>query len=149
MTRVRNAAVLALLVCVLAVPASAAAESAPMAMLKKVNAYRAKHGIGKLRLSRSLAHSAKRYSRHMMRSGYFGHSSRIHASGKYRTLGEIIEWHRSARPDPGWAFRNWLSSPGHRRVIMMGQFKYAGAGFATGRWQGHTTTMWTMHFGRK
>jgi uncharacterized protein YkwD len=149
MTRVRTAALLALLVCLLAAPTTAAAESPSMTMLKKVNAFRAKHGVGKLRFSRSLAHSAHAYSRHMMRSGYFGHSSRIHASRKYRTLGEIIEYHRGRRANPAWAFRNWLNSPPHRNVILMRQFRFAGAGYVTGRYQGRVQTMWTMHFGKK
>lgn len=149
MTRVRTAALLALLVCALVLPANANAASPPMAMMKKVNKYRAGHGLKKLHFSRSLAHSAKRYSRHMMRNHYFGHSSRIHASSRYRTLGEIIEWHRSRNPDVRWAFRNWLSSPPHRNMILSSRFRFAGAGYAIGKWQGHGTTMWTMHFGRK
>src|SRR3954453_20558207 len=89
MTRARIAALLVALSCV-AVPATAHATSPAALMLKKVNAYRAAHGVPKVRFNRSPAHSAAAYSRHMMRSGYFGHARRIHASRRFRTLGEII-----------------------------------------------------------
>ena len=148
MTRVRTAVLLALFASLLVVPATAAATSPQMLMLQKVNAYRSAHGVGKVHLSRSLEHSATSYSRHMLHSGYFGHASRIHASRRYRTLGEIIEIHRGLRARVGHAFRAWVHSPPHRSVMLMRQFKFAGAGFASGRFNGHRDTLWTMHFGR-
>jgi uncharacterized protein YkwD len=148
MTRVRTAALLAVLTSLLVVPATANATSPQMLMLQKVNAYRSAHGVGKVHLSRSLERSASSYSRHMLHSGYFGHASRIHASRSYRTLGEIIEMHRGLRARVGMAFRAWVHSPPHRSVMLMGQFKYAGAGFASGRFNGRRDTLWTMHFGR-
>jgi uncharacterized protein YkwD len=150
MRRFRTAALLAsLLVSVLAVPTSASATSPELAMLQKVNAYRASHGVPQLHLSRSLAKSADSYSRHQMRSGYFGHASRIRASHRYRSLGEIIEIHRGLRPRVGLAFRNWVNSPPHRSVMLMSHFRYAGAGFVAGRFRGHRNTIWTMQFGKR
>ena len=149
MTHVRTAALLALLVVLLVVPAGASAASPEMKLFQKVNAFRAKHGLPRLHLSHSLAHSARSYSRHMLRSGYFGHGSRIHASRRSRTLGEIIELHRGARPRPSLAFRDWLNSGPHRSVIMMRQFRYAGAGVASGRFHGRRSSIWTMQFGRR
>lgn len=149
MTRVRNAALLAVLVCMLVVPASAAAESPTIQMLRKVNAYRAKHGVRPVHRSRSLAKTASSYSRHMMHSGYFGHAQSIHASRRFRSLGEIIEIHRGKRAGVGTAFRDWVHSPPHRSVILMSQFRFAGAGFTSGRFHGHRSTIWTMQFGRR
>ena len=148
MTRARTAVLSAVLAAMLVVPATAAATSPQMLMLEKVNSFRAAHGVKKVHLSRSLEDSASRYSRHMMRSGYFGHASRIHASRRYRTLGEIIEMHRGLRARVGTAFRAWVHSPPHRSIMLMSQFKFAGAGFASGRFHGHRDTIWTMHFGR-
>jgi uncharacterized protein YkwD len=148
MTRVRTVVILALFAALLVVPATASATSPQLLMLQKVNAYRAKHGVRAVHLSRSLQNSATRYSRHMLRSGYFGHASRIHASRRYRTLGEIIEMQRGLRARVSNAFRAWVHSPPHRNVMLMSQFKFAGAGLASGRFQGHRTTMWTMHFGK-
>src|SRR3954452_25457462 len=149
MLRVRTAALFVLLAALLIVPAGATAMSPARAMLKKVNAYRAAHSVGKVRLSRSLSHSASSYSHYMMRSGYFGHASPIHASRRDRSLGEIIEIHRGLRAGVRPAFRAWVPSPPHRSVMLMSQFKFAGAGFASGRFNGHRDTIWTMHFGRR
>jgi uncharacterized protein YkwD len=148
MLRVRTAALFALLACLLVMPASAAAMSPARAMLKKVNDYRAAHGVRKVRFSRTLAHSAQAYSTYMLRHGYFGHASHIHASRRFHMLGEIIEMHRGLQAGVSTAFSAWLHSPPHRSVILMRQFKLAGAGFVSGRFQGHRETIWTMHFGR-
>jgi uncharacterized protein YkwD len=149
MLRVRTAALFVLLVALLIVPAGATAMSPARAMLKKVNAYRAAHGVRKVHFSRSLSRSASSYSHYMMRSGYFGHASRIHASRRFRTLGEIIEIHRGLRAGVRTAFQAWVHSPPHRSVMLMSQFKFAGAGFVSGSFNGHKDTIWTMHFGRR
>jgi uncharacterized protein YkwD len=149
MSRFMSFALLVAVAVALLVPAAGASAASPaLKMLKRVNSVRAKHGLRKLHLSGSLEHSARRYSRHQMRSGYFGHSSRIHASSRYRTLGEILEMHRGASPAVGFALRNWMHSPPHRSIILSSAFRYAGAGSASGRFGGHKSTIWTMHFGR-
>jgi uncharacterized protein YkwD len=143
----RTAACLALLACLLVAPAGASAASPEMAMLQKVNAFRKSHGVPAVHFSRSLAGSAGAYSRYMMRHGYFGHASRIHASRRFRSLGEIIEIQRGLSAGVDTAFRAWVNSPPHRSVMLMSQFKLAGAGFVSGMFQGHRDTIWTMHFG--
>jgi uncharacterized protein YkwD len=117
-------------------------------MLQRINEVRSHNGLPALHLSRSLAHSAHSYSQHMMASGYFGHASRIHASRRFRSLGEIIEIHRGGHANVGLTLRDWLNSPGHRAIIMNGSFTFAGAGFTKGRFHGRTATIWVMHFGR-
>jgi uncharacterized protein YkwD len=150
MTRVRFAALVAVLTSfALVLPAGAGASSgAQITMLNKVNAFRQSHGVGKVRLSASLEQSASKYSHYMMRSGYFGHASRIHASSRYRTLGEIIEIQRGMRAGVSRAFHAWVNSPPHRSVMLMSTFKFAGAGVVHGRFHGQRRTIWTMHFGR-
>jgi uncharacterized protein YkwD len=145
----RTAAFLALLTCLLVVPATASAISPEMAMLQKVNAFRTSHGVPPVHFSRSLANSAGAYSHYMMSHGYFGHASRIHASRRFHTLGEIIELQRGPSAGVGTAMRAWVNSPPHRSVMLMSEFKFAGAGFVTGMFQGHRSTIWTMHFGRR
>ena len=143
---------LALLVAVgvaLFVPGAAFATSPQQHMLERINQARANNGLRPLRLSKSLQQSASRYSRHMVRSGYFGHSSRIRASGQFSSLGEILEAHFLRKPAVGLAARNWMHSSSHRAVILSRSFRYAGAGYAMGRYQGKPVTMWTMQFGRK
>jgi uncharacterized protein YkwD len=148
MARFMSLALLVALAVALTVPAGAGAASPAQKMLKRVNKVRAKHGLRKLRLSRSLQRTATRYSRRQMRSGYFGHSSRIHASRRYRTLGEILEMHRGYRPNVGFAVRSWMHSGSHRSIVLSRSFRYAGAGRAVGRFRGRKSTIWTMQFGR-
>ena len=146
MTRAKTAALIAVL-ALLAVPAVAAAASPTIAMMEKVNAFRHAHGLPSVHLNGSLEHSARSYAGDMMRTGYFGHQPRIHASRRFRTLGEIIEEHRGLRPNVGLTFRDWENSPEHRAIMLYGGFNFAGAGFVSGRFNGHRTTIWVMHFG--
>jgi uncharacterized protein YkwD len=151
MPRFRILVLCALVACLIvpALPAAPAAASAESRMLDKINSYRAKHGLPKVRRSKSLTRSAERYSWKMMRSGYFGHAGRIHASSSYRRLGEILAYTSGLRPKASDAFRMWLNSGGHRAVIMDRGFRYAGVGAASGRFQGRKATLWTVHFGSR
>jgi uncharacterized protein YkwD len=136
-----------MLAFLLAFTSAASANSKTAQMLQQVNQVRAHNGLPALRYSRSLEHSARSYSRQMMSTGYFGHSSRIHASRRFRTLGEILEYHIMARPAVGFTLRDWLNSPEHRSIIMSRAFSFAGAGYVIGRFHGRRATIWVMHFG--
>src|SRR5687768_2236715 len=150
MARARMLVVAAVLMVALVVPAAPASADSPAAkMVRKVNEYRKNRGVPPLRMSRSLNSSSSRYARHMMNKGYFGHSGRIHASRRFRRLGEVIEMHRGYRSDIGGAVRAWSRSPGHNALLLDGNFRYVGAGKVHGRFHGKRTTMWVMHFGRK
>jgi uncharacterized protein YkwD len=139
-----------LVACLLvpAAPASARA-SAEVQMVRKANSFRKRHGLRPVRISRSLMRSSEGYAWHQMRNGFFGHSSRIHASGRFRRLGEILEYHGGTRARIRQAFRSWLHSPGHRAIIMDRGFRYVGAGRASGRFRGGRATIWVMHFGSR
>ena len=145
----RTAAILAVLACLLALPAVASANSAELRLFERVNAVRASHGLKPLRFSRSLSSSADRYSNYMMSRDYFGHSSRIHASSRWRTLGEVIEYHRGTRARVRNTVRSWMHSSGHRALLLSSRFRFGGAGFTTGRFNGRRSTIWVMHFGRR
>jgi uncharacterized protein YkwD len=149
MARIRILLALAVAVCAIAaVTASPATAKSPEArMMSKVNNYRKKHGLRRVRWSKSLKHSAARYARHMMRNHYFGHDDRIHASSRYRRLGEILEYQRGGS-NVSLAFRTWLRSGPHRAIILDRKFNYAGAGLTHGTYRGHKSTFWVMHFGR-
>ena len=143
--------VLSALVACLLVPTfpASAAGSAEDQMLSKINSYRASHGLPKVRKSKSLASSAERYSWKQMRNGYFGYSSRIQASSKYRRLGEILAWRKGTSAAINATFRMWLNSGGHRSVIVDRNFRYAGAGFAAGNFRGGRAAIWTVQFGSR
>jgi uncharacterized protein YkwD len=129
-----------------AAPAQASPEGDVIA---KINDLRRDHGLRALEVSSSLMRSADAYSQRMLDRQYFGHLGRIQASDSFRRLGEILEWHRGRDPNPGWAFRDWLRSPTHLRVMLDALFTYVGSGYVTGRFMDHTDTIWTVHFGRR
>jgi uncharacterized protein YkwD len=148
MARIRFLLALALALCAIAaISVSPATARTPQeTMMKKVNDYRKKHGLHRVKYSKSLKHSAGRYARYMRDHHYFGHQDRIHASSKYRRLGEILEYQRGGS-NPSLAFKTWLRSGPHRDIILDRSFTYAGAGLAHGQYRGHYTTFWVMHFG--
>jgi uncharacterized protein YkwD len=143
--------ILGVIVASLLLPAQPASAglSAERQMVRKANAYRAKHGIPKLRLSKSLMRSSERYSWKQLNGGYYGHSNRIQASSSFRRLGEIINFHRGRKARVRHAFYGWLRSPGHKAIIVDRNFRYVGAGRASGAFRGGSATIWTMHFGAK
>src|SRR4051812_6479939 len=127
-------------------PASQAAGPSE-AMLHEINGARAPPGLPALRSSSSLRRTSRGYAGFMLRRDYFGHLTRIRASRRFRRLGEIIAMHRGTRLGIRNTVRRWLNSPPHRAVILSGKFRYAGAGTRTGRFHGHRTRTWVMHFG--
>src|SRR3989442_15472856 len=123
MPRFRILIALAVAACAIAVTASAAAARSPeMLMINKVNHYRRLHGLRPVRVSHSLMHSAKSYAHWEMRHGYFGHQSRIHASGRYRRLGEILEWQRGLSSNVGLSFHTRQPSGPHRAIFLARSF---------------------------
>jgi uncharacterized protein YkwD len=150
MPRFRMLVLCALAAC-LVVPAAPAAarSSAESQMIAKINSYRAKHGLPKVRKSKSLTRTAERYSWRQLNGGYFGHAGNIQASGKYQTLGEILAYHSGTAARVRSTFRMWLNSGGHRAVIMDRRFRYAGAGRASGGFRGGRATIWTVQFGAR
>jgi uncharacterized protein YkwD len=147
-TRVRTLLAGLLLMLFVAHPAAQAQASPTLTMIAKVNDLRRSHGLRTLQISPSLMHSATRYSHVMMKDQYFGHASRIEASGRYRRLGEILEIHGGKNSGTGTAFRDWLHSPPHLGVILDPSFTYIGGGYTMGRFRGNGSTVWVMHFGR-
>ena len=148
MARIRILLALTVAICAIAAATAGGAAASPESkMMQKVNEYRKKHGVRPVKLASSLKHSAKRYADWMMSHHYFGHSSRIHASSRYRRLGEILERQRGGA-NVSLAFRTWIHSGPHRAIILDGSFTYAGAGRAYGSYEGYKNTFWVMHFGR-
>jgi uncharacterized protein YkwD len=149
MTRARTLVVLAAIFC-FALPAlPAEAQASPTQdMVNRINGKRAAHGLAPLRLSSSLTRSSQAYSSRMMRTGYFGHQSRIQASRRFHRLGEVLEYRRGYRAAVASTLRDWLNSPGHRAVIMSASFKYIGAGLTRGHFHGRRATIWAAQLGR-
>jgi uncharacterized protein YkwD len=140
------AALLAIL-SLMAIPAPAPAASPADSMLRRINAVRSHRGLHPLRMSGSLKRSARSYARYLIRQNYFGHASRIRASGAFRTLGEVLELHGGYAPQVGSTLRAWMHSPGHRDVLMSSRFTWIGLGRASGRFNGRRSTIWVGQLG--
>lgn len=175
MLRGIRVAALAALVAVLVLPASGSAgrssrltrvTSLDSALFAQVNAFRATHGLGQLRVSPSLAAAARAHSTQMARLGYFSHnsanggsfSSRIstyYPARGYRswTVGENLLW---ASPDVGAAraLRLWLASPPHRANLLNPSWREIGlsavhSSRAPGVYGNSPTTIVTADFGAR
>ena len=135
---------------VVAFPATpASAQPAQVKMVRTINNVRHAYGLRSLRPAYSLFVSARRYSRRMMSSDYFGHMSRIPVASRWRAAGEAIEWHAGWRPRPRAAVRRWMRSPSHRALLLSRRFTRIGVGRARGRYGRKMATMWVAHVGRR
>lgn len=107
-------------------------------LLYDINAFRAEHGLGPVRLSAELTASATQHSREMGADGYFGHASadgeafwrRIAAyydstaRGSW-SVGENLLW--SAPPvDAARALRMWIHSPEHLAILLTPRWREIG-----------------------
>jgi uncharacterized protein YkwD len=117
-------------------------------MVASINKVRARHGLPPLRTSRSLNRSARRFSRRLMRSGSFGHASRVQASGRFRTLGEALGMHLGRGVGIRSTVRMWLRSPGHRAIVLTRSMRWLGVGLAKGRFHRRRAAIWVLQTGR-
>jgi uncharacterized protein YkwD len=125
---------------VLVTPGLAHASAPPM--VKKINKLRRTHGLPLLRYSDSLGRSSRRFAGHIVRANRFSHDRRIHASRRFRRLGEVLAYTRgwSIRRSP--VIRGWMSSSTHRAVLLNPAYRYVGAGHVCARLGGRRATIW-------
>jgi uncharacterized protein YkwD len=169
-----RSAVLFAAVLVAAVAASSAAASprTPAAALSPlesgvlvdINAFRAQHGLPRLRLNTQLTAAAREHSSQMAEDGYFAHESAdgspfwkrvqsFYASSPWRfwSVGENLLW-SSPSIDPNGALKLWLASPEHRKNLMNPRWREIGvsavhAASAPGTYNGLDVTIVTTDFG--
>ena len=144
----RAAACLALACAVVLSTTSSQAGASPSPMVDKINKVRAAYGLPALRYSRSLARSSSLFSRHVLRTGRFAHASRIWASRRFSSVGEILALNSGWRVRRKRTLRLWLGSLGHRNVLMSPAYRYIGAARAHGLLGVNPATVWTVQFGR-
>lgn len=129
-----------------------------------VNGERARRGLGPLRPSRLLDRSARAHSRDMVARQYFSHVTpsganarrRISRSGYLRrgsacTVAETIAWGTEDQGTPAELVRTFMSSPGHRRILLDRRYRDIGVGLVLGApvgGMGNGTTL-TLDFGRR
>lgn len=163
------AATLAALAAVASTPTAArgggvALTSFEQSVLTDINAFRASHGLARLKLSVSLTAAARSHSMQMEADGYFAHTSydgelfwkRIQAyypSTSYGvwSVGENLLW---ASPDVAArkALTMWERSPEHRKNLLDPHWREIGisavhAASAPGIFGGRPVTIVTTDFG--
>jgi uncharacterized protein YkwD len=109
-----------------------------------VNAERAARGLKPLRPSRQLRVAAERHGADMVTNRFFAHVSpftgaitdRARRAGYVRgddyALGEDIAWGEGELSTPRAIVTAWMNSPGHRAVILDGDFRDVGVGIVAG-----------------
>ena len=142
------AAILVVASAMLWAPAAGVARKSPSPMIDKINKARKAHGIHRARYSRSLSASSSAFSRHLALTQQFAHRSRIMASNRFSALGEVLALTRGWKVRRQNTLRYWLSSPGHRAVLLSPAFAYVGAARVPGYLAGQPVIFWTVQFGR-
>jgi uncharacterized protein YkwD len=109
-----------------------------------INAVRAEHGCGPLRMHRGLARAATSQARLLLADGRLDHDAgtpfglRLHrAAPSMRLLGEDLAWSLGRHPAPKAVVREWLRSPMHRGVLLDCRFSHIGIGIAAGQFGRH------------
>jgi uncharacterized protein YkwD len=133
-------------------------------VLVDVNAFRAAHGLSRLRLDARLSASARQHSEQMAIDGYFAHNSadgssfwrriqRFYPSSNWGfwSVGENLLW-SSPDVDASRALSMWIASPEHLANLMNPRWRQIGvsavhATAAPGVYRGLPVTIVTTDFG--
>lgn len=115
-------------------------------IVRLINRFRVSHKLGKLRPSTTLARSADSHSRDMLIRDFFAHNSsdgasfaqRIRHYMRARNLGEVLAWseRRGGRPPASVFLEMWKGSPGHRELLLAGDFGRIGMACRSGELRG-------------
>jgi uncharacterized protein YkwD len=136
------------------------------ATLCLINRERTTRGRRALRQNRHLRRVAERYSRQMVRHGFFEHVghdgstvlSRIKNATSYLqsavgwSVGENLYWGSGRLATPAESVKAWINSPGHRRNMLNRRFRDIGIGIALGAPQnvgGSPSATYTTEFGTR
>ena len=131
-------------------------------VLDDINAFRAEHGLARLRLNVELTTAARAHSQQMAQKGYFAHESAdgsvfwkrmrgYYASAHSWSVGENLLW-SSPGIDGARALKMWLASPEHRKNLVNPRWREIGvsavhAAQAPGVFHGQAVTIVTTDFG--
>lgn len=108
-----------------------------------LNAFRAEQGLGRLRANASLTRAAQAHAADMAQRGYFAHEAPDGPNG--RTFGDRArnggcvmrsgaENLANGQRSEAEVVAAWANSPGHRRNMMVADYKLYGLGRADNYW---------------
>ena len=131
-------------------PAAAQAKPAkPEPILDRINDVRAANGLRPFKFAPSLGKSSRSWAHTLMRADAFSHSNPIKAAGNFRRNGEALAYTSGWRLNRAGVVNMWMSSAGHRALLLSRSFGYIGAGKYRGRMGSRLTTIWVLHFGAR
>ncbi|MBW3607547.1 MAG: CAP domain-containing protein [Actinobacteria bacterium] len=125
------------------------------AVVRSVNAARARHRLPPVRHQARLARAASAHSIDQLRSGQPSHRSadgtsfdqRLRRYSSARSVGETIVWLAPGQPIRArTVVRMWMASPSHRRVLMDRRLRRIGIGARSGTVGGYVRTVVTANF---
>jgi uncharacterized protein YkwD len=125
------------------------------AVVRRINAVRARHGLPRVTAQRMLARAASAHSAEQLRAGYTSHNGadgtpftlRMRRYTHARSTGETIAWLApSQRRKAAAVVHMWLRSPVHRRVLLERRFRRVGVGRRSGVLGGRVMTVVTANF---
>jgi uncharacterized protein YkwD len=113
---------------------------AERSLLQAMNATRAAHGAGPLRLDAALERAARAHSADMLHKGYFSHAgfpNRVWAAGvRSHYVGENLAWGSGSYAAAQQIVGEWMASPPHRANLLRRTFHRIGVGILVGRFEG-------------
>jgi uncharacterized protein YkwD len=155
--RFRVAGVVLVLVCALALPATAGAFTSVPAfrssLQRRINHFRAEYGKGPIHLNLRLERSAQAHSGDMAEHHDFSHTGSAGASwiARIRYWGYRGDWIGENLAVGNITARTvmamWKASPPHRANLLNGHFAAVGIGAAQGTYSGRAATYVTSDFG--
>jgi uncharacterized protein YkwD len=103
------------------------------AIIRAMNAVRARNGVAPLRMGRALTRAARAHSADMARRGYFDHGAfvqRLRSFGvRAPYIGENLAYGTQALTAAA-IVQMWIASPPHRQNLLDGGFRLIGVGVA-------------------
>jgi Cysteine-rich secretory protein family len=113
-----------------------APSSHEIAIIRAVNRVRAAHGRRPLRYGPALHRAARAHSVDMVRRGYFDHGAFVLRLRRFGVRGQALGENLAYATEPGFSaamiVQMWMTSPGHRSVMLDGSFSRIGVGVAGG-----------------
>lgn len=128
------------------------------AIVRAINRERSRHGVAAVRSSARLARAADYHSWEMLAANYFAHESRdggafdrrVRRFADHRAVGETLAMLGGCGArTAGKTVRMWMSSPGHRAVLLSSRYRRVGIGKRTGSLGGSRACVVTADFGSK
>ena len=122
------------------------------AIVRQINAVRARAGLRSVTLTGRLRRLARHHTLDMLRHDSFSHdgdgttfAARIHARVRYRKVGETLAY-MCGRTSAGRIVRAWMNSAEHRAVLLDPAYSRVGVAGARGRFAGSRAYVVTADF---